>query len=226
MAKGFKKEDSTPKKKNYKTIFEKIKEKTNGEEKSWSWYRQALKTMATKYKKDPELLQREERRDMKDKKDEQDENHLRKYPRIGRLFFFEYKPKMKYLPYYDAYPLVYVIHISGDAFIGANLHYLHPKKRVYVIQKLHEGRVDIPRVCFHKYLLDQVDGYLLDLASAEWETAISLPVEHFVKNKNGVITTYKPSDVWTETSKYWSDRLKLKRIIRGYGNPTDITEVT
>ena len=45
------------------------------------------------------------------------------------------------------------------------------------INKLKENRIDIPRVCFHKYITDHVDGFLLDLAISEWDTAIALPVE-------------------------------------------------
>jgi hypothetical protein len=95
-----------------------------------------------------------------------------------------------------------------------------------VIEKLHQGRIDIPRICIHKYILDHVDGFLLDLASAEWDTAIALPIEHFVKNTSGVLRPYKSSDVWAETNTKWGDRIKAKRIIKGYGKPSDITEVS
>jgi hypothetical protein len=121
--------------------------------------------------------------------------------------------------------LAYVLHATPEYFIAANLHYIHPKKRILVIQKLHEGRIDIPRICIHKYILDHVDGFLLDLASAEWETAIALPIEHFVKNVGATTMPYKSSDVWEETNRQYGDRIKAKRIIRGYGKPSDITEV-
>jgi len=32
--------------------------------------------------------------------------------------------------------------------------------------------------------------------------------------------------VWAETQKTYSDRLKAKRIIKGYGKPSDIEEVS
>ena len=49
-----------------------------------------------------------------------------------------------------------------------------------------QGRIDIPKRCFHKYLT-HVDGLYLDLAAAEWDTAILLPTEDFVKNVNGMV---------------------------------------
>jgi hypothetical protein len=62
------------------------------------------------------------------------------------------------------------------------------------------------------------------LASAEWETSIALPVESFVKEKNGKLMPYKSSDVWKETNENYGDRVKAKRIIKGYGKPSDIEE--
>lgn len=223
MAKGFKKEDK--KTKNYKTIFEKLQEKTDGEEQSWQWYRQTLKSMAMDIKQHPEHLVRDEKKDRLEKEDAQDKNRLRRFTRQGRLFIFEYKATTKYLPYYDTFPLVYVLQSSPEYFIGANLHYLHPKKRPLVIEKLKQDRIDIPRICIHKYILDHVEGFLLDLALDEWDTAIALPIDHFVKQSGKVLVPYKASDVWTETNTKWGDRLKAKRIIKGYGKPSDIEEV-
>jgi hypothetical protein len=225
MAKGFKptakKEKESP---NYKTIFERLKEKSGDEPRSWQWYRKTLKSMALEYKQHPDHIIRDEKRDRNDKEESEDTNRLRRYARQGRMFLFEYKAKMKYLPYYDQFPLVYVIAANRDHFYGANLHYIEPRKRAIVISKLKEGKIDIPRSCIHKYITDHVDGFLLDLASAEWETSIALPVESFVKEKNGKLMPYKSSDVWKETNENYGDRLKAKRIIKGYGKPSDIEE--
>lgn len=226
MAKGFKKEKVSNSSSNYKTIFERLKEKSGGEEKPWNWYRQTLKSMAMDIKQNPNHLQRDEKIDRLEIEDNQDTNRLRRFAKQGRLFLFEYKATSKYLPYYDTFPLVYVIKASSDHFFGANLHYLEPRKRALVIAKLKDDKIDIPRSCVHKYITDHVDGFLLDLASAEWDTAIALPVEHFVKEKNGRLTPYKSTDVWKETNTKYSDRIKAKRIIRGYGKPSDIEEVS
>lgn len=135
MAKGFKKEEKQ-KSKGYKTIFEKVKDKTDGEEQTWQWYRRTVRSMALEYKQRPEKTIRDERRDTTDDEENRDENRLRRYARAGRLFLFEYKAKMKYLPYYDTFPLVYVIKANADHFFGVNLHYMEPRKRVIAIEKL------------------------------------------------------------------------------------------
>ena len=225
MAKGFKKEEKQ-KSKGYNTLFERIKEKAGNEEQTWQWYRRTVRSMALEYKRQPEKTIRDERRDKTDDEENRDENQLRRYARAGRLFLFEYKAKMKYLPYYDTFPLVYVIKANADHFFGANLHYMEPRKRMIAIEKLKNDRIDLPRSCFHKYILDHVDGFLLDLALDEWDSAIALPVEHFVKDRSGVLVPHKSSDVWKETNEKYNDRIKAKTIIRGYGRPEDIEVVT
>jgi len=225
MAKGFK-QQASERKKGYVTLFERVKEKTGNEEQTWQWYRNTVRTMALEYKKNPDKTIRDERRDRTDDIEDRDGNTLRRYARQGRLFLFEYKARMKYLPYYDTFPLVYVVKANTDHFFGFNLHYMEPRKRMLAIEKLKQDRIDLPRSCLHKYILDHVDGFLLDLAIDEWDTAIALPVEHFVRERKGILVPYKSSDVWKETNENYNDRIKAKRIIRGYGKPEDIEAVS
>ena len=207
----------------YTTLFEKITEMTGGSKQSFSWYKNAVRKAAMDYKRDPSKLLREEKIDSKGAEEEPDENLLRKYAVSGHMYMFEYKAKMRHLPYYDSFPLVYVIKANPQEFWGANLHYMSPKKRVMVVQRLLEGRIDIPRLCFHKYLIDHVDGFLLDLASAEWDTSILLPIENFVRNVKGSNKTlpYTKELVWEEVDENYYDRIKTRRVIRGYGKPRD-----
>jgi len=223
MATGFKQEKQSNVK-NYETIFEKIQQLTEGEEKTWTWYRREVKKIALTYKKQPQKFIREERSDRSQDEELQDVNELRRYARQGRLFLFEYKAKMKYLPYYDQFPLVYTITANKDHFIGANLHYLHPKKRVYVVRDLLRGKINVPKNCIHKYITDHVDGFLLDLGSDEWDSAIALPVERFVRERKGQTFPYKSVDVWKETSESYNLKFKAKRIIKGYGKTSDIED--
>lgn len=228
MAQGFGNKSSNKNTGNtgYKTLFERVKEKAGEDEQTWTWYRKTVRTMALDYKHHPEKTIKDEKRDRTDPLDDRDQNTLRRYARQGRLFLFEYKARMRYLPYYDTFPLVYVIKANRDHFFGANLHYLEPRKRVLAIEKLKNNRIDIPKVCFHKYITDHVDGFLLDLALSEWDTSIALPVEHFVKERGGTLVPYKSSDVWKETNESYNVRIKAKRIVKGYGNPEDIEVVT
>jgi hypothetical protein len=224
MAKGFGK-DTKSSGKNYETIFERVQKLTDGEDKTWSWYRQNVKKIALEYKKHPEKTVKDERRDRVQDEEQQDKNELRRFARQGRLFLFEYKAVSKYIPYYDEFPLAYVLRANKDHFIAANLHYVHPNKRLKIVADLMEGKINFPSCIIHKYITDHIDGFLLDLASAEWETSIALPVESFVTNKKGQLFPYKSTDVWKETNEKFYTKFKAKRIIKGYGKPTDIEDV-
>ena len=129
---------------------------------------------------------------------------------------FEYKAKMKWLPYYDRFPLVYVIKSLRNEFWGANLHYLPIKKRLQATRKLMQGRVDLPKACFHKYLQPHVEGLLIDLAEDEWDTAILLPTEDFVKYTHGVMFPIDKQIVWDEVNDTYYDKLKGVRIVKSY----------
>ena len=202
----------------YKTLFERVNAKTGGEKKSLSWYRSAVKAESSRYKKNFKKYIQDERSDSAGVAVEQDANELRKTTAVGHLYMFEYKAKMRWLPYYDRFPLVYVIKsVNKNEFWGANLHYLSPKKRLLATKKLMQGRIDIPKRCFHKYLSQHVEGLYLDIAASEWDTAILLPTEDFVRNVNGMIFPIEKSEVWEDTDENFYDKIRGQRIVKGYG---------
>tara|TARA_B100001250_G_scaffold413077_1_gene446038 strand:+ start:1177 stop:1872 length:696 start_codon:yes stop_codon:yes gene_type:complete len=204
----------------YETLFEKIKAKAGGETKNYTWYRNAVRTEAMLYNKSPDRLIRDEVQDRHGSEEQQDQNELRRYTVSGHMYLFEYNAKFKMrLPYWDSFPLVYVTQATRSEFWGANLHYLAPKKRVLVARQLMEGRINIPKACFHKYLTSNVEGYFLDLASVEWATAILLPLENFVRNVKGKAgkMSYTKEMVWEETQDSFYEKIKQRRVIRGYG---------
>ena len=130
----------------YKTLFERVSARTGGEKKTLSWYRSAVKAEASTYKKNFNKYILNEKSDRVGAAEEQDENELRRYTVAGHLYMFEYKAKMKWLPYYDRFPLVYAIKAPNkNEFWGANLHYMSPKKRIAATKKLMQGRIDIPK---------------------------------------------------------------------------------
>jgi len=221
MATGFKstvQRNNVNKDPGYKTLFERITERTGGAKQSLSWYRSAIKEEAGRYKKNFNKYILDEKRDRNTTQaQQQDSNELRRYTVEGHLYMFEYKAKMRYLPYYDRFPLVYVIKSNRNEFWGANLHYLSIKRRIQATKKLMQGRIDIPKACFHKYLHDHVDGLYLDLAADEWDTAILLPIEDFVKNINGLNFPIDKSIVWDDVDNKFYDKITAKRSIMGYG---------
>tara|TARA_B100001939_G_C16890021_1_gene594953 strand:+ start:51 stop:740 length:690 start_codon:yes stop_codon:yes gene_type:complete len=202
----------------YKTLFERVSAATGGEKKSLSWYRAAVKSEASRYKKNFNKYILDEKKDRVGAVKEQDSNELRRYAVAGHLYMFEYKAKMRWLPYYDRFPLVYVIKAAGrNEFWGANLHYLSPKKRIIATKKLMQGRIDLPKKCFHKYLSAHVEGLYLDLALTEWDTAILLPTEDYVKDLNGTVFPIDKELVWEETDEAFYDKIKGSRLVKGYG---------
>ena len=201
----------------YKTLFERVSARTGGEKKTLSWYRSAVKAEASTYKKNFNKYILNEKSDRVGAAEEQDENELRRYTVAGHLYMFEYKAKMKWLPYYDRFPLVYAIKApTKTEFWGANLHYMSPKKRIAATKKLMQGRIDIPKRCFHKYLGQHVEGLFLDLAASEWDTAILLPTEDFVKYTHGVMFPIDKQIVWDEVNDTYYDKLKGVRIVKSY----------
>ena len=208
MAKGFKNIQSNKKFKTNNTLFERVSNATNGEKKSFSWYRSTIKSIVNdNYKTNIEPYIDDER------SADHDENMIVNFPKKGHLYMYEYKAKMKWLPYYDTFPLVYVIKSTKTEFFGANLHYIPPRRRIQIVEKLLQNRIDIPKICFHKYIHNHVDGLMLDLSENEWETAILLPTENFVRDIRGKKFPYDKELVWEESSLTYYDRIKAKRIV-------------
>ena len=62
---------------------------------------------------------------------------LKKQAQFGDLFCYHYDPKYKRtLPYYDRFPLIMLIGADKDTFLGCNFHYLNPRFRAILLDKL------------------------------------------------------------------------------------------
>jgi hypothetical protein len=206
----------------YKTLFEKINAQTGGQAQSVTWYRNALQKETSGFKKDTRKFISDEKADRIESSENQDGNILRKFAVPGHLYIFSYDAKMRWLPYYDKNPLVYVTKATRTEFWGANLHYLPPKKRFQVVAALLKGQINIPKVCFHKYIQNHVkNSFLLDLHANEWDTAILLPIERFVKNVDGHEFPFNKDYVWDKSMESYYDRVKARRVIGTYGRQSD-----
>jgi hypothetical protein len=146
-----------------------------------------------------------------------DRERLRSSTFIGGMYFFYYDPKLKKtLPYYDRFPLVIPIERYSDGFLGLNLHYIHPKQRILLLDALSEYKTNTKydektrlrlsydllkrasgiyqvNPCIKRYLFDRVDSRFLEIKANEWDIAALLPVEQFAK-----ATTNK---VWNDSRK-------------------------
>ena len=134
---------------------------------------------------------------------------------LGGLYFFYYDPKLKHeLPYYDKFPLVIPLEKYNDGFLGLNLHYLPIKYRIAFMDKLIDYAVlnenDDPkrirvtyellamskrfkefRPCIKRYLTHHIGSKILTVMPEEWDVALMLPVQQFVKAK--------PKEVWQDS---------------------------
>ena len=132
-----------------------------------------------------------------------DREKLKDKSMIGRMYFYFYDPKMKeMLPYYDRFPLVIPIERYQDGFLGLNLHYISPRQRVILLDKLsqylnnhkydettrirlsYDHLMDASTIyegipCIKKYLYKQVKSRFLEITADEWDIAALLPTEYF-----------------------------------------------
>lgn len=133
-----------------------------------------------------------------------DRQRLKNNAIIGRMYFYFYDPKTKdKLPYYDRFPLVLPIEQYNDGFLGLNLHYIHPKQRMILLDKLSEyannnkfdkttklrlsydllskaSKTYEVNACIKRYLFNHVESRFLEITADEWDIAALLPVSLFV----------------------------------------------
>jgi hypothetical protein len=132
---------------------------------------------------------------------------------IGQMFMFSYDPKHKdTLPYYDVFPLIFLVDFKNDGFTGINLHYISPYLRAKLMDSLYNivnndkyddstklrisyqvlsnsSRFGYFAPCFKRYLWNHVGGSFLNVQPKNWDTALMLPTERFKKaNKNTVFS--------------------------------------
>ena len=79
----------------------------------------------------------------------------------GELYFFTYQAQTKQ-PYYDMYPLTYVIEMRTGGFLGSYLHYVRLTERdevaITLLNNSAQGAVAVPQRTLHKYLYTGVRG--------------------------------------------------------------------
>lgn len=133
-----------------------------------------------------------------------DRNKLRESSVIGKMYFYFYDPKTKdTMPYYDRFPLVIPIEPYRDGFLGLNLHYISPKHRMTLLDKLsvtasnktydertklrlnyrylaNASRVFEATPCIKRYLYGHIQSRFLEITADEWDIAALLPMESFV----------------------------------------------
>jgi len=101
----------------------------------------------------------------------------------GQLYFFTYEAQTRQ-PFYDMYPLSYVIEMRSNGFLGCNLHYLRLTQREELAMSLlnnsAQGAIAVPSRTLHKYVYTGVRGQPYRIPNSEWMDVAQLPTEKFV----------------------------------------------
>lgn len=123
----------------------------------------------------------------------------------GKMIFFGYDPKGKdELPFYDKFPLLLPFNADSTHFIGLNLHYLPPLKRILILDNLLNFSINKtinPKkkiqlswellktvsnnkaisFCVKKYLFGHVKTRFVTVKTDDWVIASMLPLARFSK---------------------------------------------
>ena len=132
-------------------------------------------------------------------------------PLMGRMYMYFYDPKTKdTLPYYYRFPLIVMVKREKGGFTGLNLHYLPPILRAKFFDRLTEftnnkkydestrfrltynflrasSKLELFKPCFKRYLTSQVESRITEVPATEWEVALFLPTDKFVKNSRNTV---------------------------------------
>ena len=111
----------------------------------------------------------------------------------GEFYLFEYKPKFrKRLDHWDRYPMVIVGDSTPDGFYGANLHYMEPKKRVNLAEKIiNKESANIPKSIWHRYIIDKADNLFFKIPESDVLEMAVLPLEQFYDSRNKFVSAKK-----------------------------------
>ena len=168
------------------SIFDTISNQRGGQEKSATWYRNAVASIADKVTARKLMNQ----------------GRILAKPSAGRLNLFFYDPKTKdKLPYYDTFPLVLPLEAFRGGFMGINFHYVSPMIRFRLLNQLQRfatnnkfdstTRLDVSyqrvgglarvKSTIKRYLYRQVRSGFMRVDLQDAPTAVYLPVQQFKK---------------------------------------------
>lgn len=128
----------------------------------------------------------------------------------GSLYCWFYDPKYKRtLPYYDAFPVAFVLDMKQNGFLGINMHYLPLRARSVLLTRLLDNMLKKTtyatylnlqygilntaakfrefKPCLKRYLITHVRGQMIEIPPDEWIRTIFLPLESFQKKSGSFI---------------------------------------
>jgi hypothetical protein len=134
---------------------------------------------------------------------------------VGKMYMFRYIPEGKdTLPYYDEFPLIFIIKMYRDGFLGINFHYLPRKYRTNLLLGLdryrsndrydettrlrisydlirNASRLNPAVPIIKRYKNGGIKSNIIQVLPEEWAIASLLPTESFVGAS--------PQRVWRDT---------------------------
>ena len=144
--------------------------------------------------------------------------NLNKRPTVGDIITFNYLPEhKKTLKYYDKFPLVLIVSVNNKGFVGINFHYLEPKLRLILMDKIYKNQkifIENDRLkinsnymilknnktifpyikpCIKMYKMNNIMNFLYRLKPEEWDMALFIPTEKFMKEAK--------ETVWEDSKK-------------------------
>jgi hypothetical protein len=146
-----------------------------------------------------------------------DVSRLTNTPIIGSMYMFYYDPKHKdTLPYYDRFPLIFPYKKVPGGFYGLNLHYLPLQLRARLMDGLYDyanntrydestkiklnyqllnsiSDLKFFKPCVKHYLNDHRRSKFMYVYPSEWDVALFLPTERFVKKSK--------TQVWNDSKR-------------------------
>jgi hypothetical protein len=152
-----------------------------------------------------------------------DESRLTTKSIVGQMYMFYYDPKHKDdLPYYDRFPLIFPFRKVPGGFFGINLHYLPLQFRAKLMDGLYDyannsrydestkirlnysllqsvAKLKYFAPCVKHYLDEHVRSRFMYIYPSEWDVALFLPTERFVKATK--------TQVWAESKKMFRGQL-------------------
>ena len=124
---------------------------------------------------------------------------------LGKMLFFQYDAKhKKTLPYWDKYPIAFLISTEGNSGLGINLHYLPPVERAKLLYNLmtlaNTDKLDPQtkllytykllansakfrefKPCIKRYLFGHIRSRVMVIDATKWTEVVFLPLAEFQK---------------------------------------------
>jgi hypothetical protein len=185
------------------------KKRKEAEKKAEDWFRGKVKDMAN-------LKDKLSGKDKKTRKDFiEGGREVDKFV-PGTMLTYYYDPKWKkILPYYDRFPMILLLEVYNDGWLGINLHYFPPSLRAVILgrmmstagafltknQKMRinyrivkaSSNLAVGKVALKRYLTSHVRSKIIQVHPREWEHAAMLPLDIFTKAS--------AQQVWRDTVK-------------------------